>query len=536
MKIARRWWDQLDFFAPDVRRDYGRLLTQLERGFSAVAASPEGGEPAGWAGLTRRGSWERLVTSEWALAEVAPEEFVRRATQGELAYWQMAQEARQQARMVWVWVDVGPDQLGACRLVQLAMLFLLQHLCKRSGGQLCWGMIQSPQKGYDRLGAEEVKTYLRSRSLDPGRRPPEAPSGMQSWCLGSPAWLTQVPTSYQRVGLLQTSSQSVEVQYRQRRLTLQMPSPERALRLLRDPFSLPTEPATSSPGGGDGVLRFSQCGRKLMLIDDRKVVLVPLPSSPNEPAGKTRTFPLRHSGRVIAVCWQGSALNVAQENDGRWLVYRQNPPTVQSDGYVCFSAPDAFPGIIGACWPTGGGWQIGVGEQLWAINEADGVKRQFATRGGSLLGSRACLARRDEPQLVNAVGDPLFELPTLEFRRALVCSGFGSGVTRLGYEVALELDERSWLLIGKQGSAQVRCDGNVVGLVHHLRQRQPALLVQHAHHYVVQGADWSEVLDIGFLLAESVVHPDGLLAYRPQGGQIRCHSFVSQAHLWASPP
>jgi hypothetical protein len=535
VKLARRWWDQLDFLAPDVRRDYGRLLTQLERGFSLAAAAPQVGDPAGWAGLSRRGSWERLVTSEWALAELAPDEFVRRASQGELAYWQLAQESQKRGRMIWCWVDVGPDQLGACRIVQLALLFLFQHLCQASGGSLCWGMIQTPQKGYDQLGGEEVQHYLRSRSLDPGRRPPEPPQGMQSWCIGSPSWLTQVPTGYQRVGLHQVGSQTVDLHYRQRRVSLQMPPPERAIRLLRDPLSLALDPVPPSPEvETQGTLHFSRCGRKLLLIDDQRITLCPLPSSTQERPGKIRVFPLRRRGRVIAVCWQRGALFVAQETGSHWLVYRQNPSNVHHDGYVSFLAPERFCGHHGFCWPDQDGWRLLVNGHLWKTTGGE-LHPVFRTQGGNLLGSRACLAPQGRSVLVNEHGEVIYTLPSGPFREAYICRGYGRGVSSQDCCLALDRGGIGWLLIGKEGAAQVECAGKVVGVLPPLRHPGPSLLVQHAHHYVIQGPDWSEVLDIGFLLSESVLHPDGILAYRTQGGQVRCYSFVAQAHLWASP-
>ena len=45
-----------------------------------------GGEIDGYAGLARRGDFERLLLSEWLLADEMPDEFIRRATSNELAF------------------------------------------------------------------------------------------------------------------------------------------------------------------------------------------------------------------------------------------------------------------------------------------------------------------------------------------------------------------------------------------------------------------------------------------------------------------
>lgn len=536
MKISQRWWDELTFLAPDVRSDYGRLLNQLERGFTPIPARPDEGDPAGWAGLTRRGRWERLLTSDWALAEAAPEEFIRRAGEGELSYWQLAREARRQSREVLVWVDSGPDQLGACRLVQLALLFYLQHLCQVSGGRFYWGVIQAPQKLYDQLGRDEVQTYLRSRSLEAAQQPVEAVSAVQSWCIGCADWLSRVPASFARVALRQASAESVELEFRGRKLNLQLPPGERASRLLKDPFSWvkPGGPSESRVNSSGGVLRFSQCGRKLLVVEPERVLVIPLPSSPREPAGRTRVFHLRRQGTVMAVAWERNALYVAQESEGKWQVYRQNPAVAHYDGRVAVEAPDKFRGALGSCWPLlGDDWLLWVGEQLWKVTPG-GAERLFATRGGFCLGSRAALARLDEDRLVNPEGQKLYDLPQQHFRRVMLCNGYGFGVTQQDQAVAVDLDGQKWRLLWQRGSATVSVPGKVVGLVPHLRRQQPGLLIQNAHNYVIQGADWSEVVEIGFLIAETVVHPEGLIAYRTEGGQLRCYSVPAQSALWAS--
>ena len=153
-----------------------------------------------------------------------------------------------------------------------------------------------------------MKVYLRSRSLDPGRRPPD-PAGLNCWCIGSPGWLSQVQSGYQKVSLVQTGVESVQLTYGSRCLQLQLPSGERAARLMRDPFSQQRDPAISSGVAGGGQLTFSGCGRKLVLIEEGSISLIPMPSSVSEPPGKIRRYQLKRPGRVVAFSWERNSLH-----------------------------------------------------------------------------------------------------------------------------------------------------------------------------------------------------------------------------------
>jgi len=534
---TRRWWDDLDFFAADVRRDLGRLFLQLERAFSSLAVRPQRGEPAGWAGLTRRGSWDRLAHSEWALSEAAPEEFVRRAGEGELSFWETAQQADAHQDLLWCWLDVGPDQLGACRLVQLALMFYLQHLVLRGSGKFCWGCIQSPQRGYDALGLDEVKLYLRSRSVDPGRRPPE-PAGANSWCIGSPAWLTQVQPGYHKVSLVQTGLETVELSYGARRLHLQLPPGERAARLMRDPFSQQREPAVSSAGAGGGQLAFSGCGRKLVLINDQTISLIPMPSSVSEPPGKVRRYQLKRPGRVVAFSWERNSLHVCQNHQGQWSLYRLNPANLQQERLVQVAAENPF-ARLGCCWPAGRGYFMWLEGQLWEL--APGVREhKFDTLNDRIWGSRAVIADAAQRKLVTPDGAPLFDLPDLPIKQVYLCTGRGLGLQRTGQIVALHLGEEHYqILCGDKVNEGVKvidlaCNAKVVGVTYSSRYQQPALVVEHARRFRLVGKDFSEMVEVGSAIGEACLHFDGLLGYRTQGGQLRVYDTTSQTHLWAN--
>lgn len=532
---SRRWWEQLDFFAPDVLRDLGRLFLQLERAFSSVSSRPQRGEPAGWSGLARRGNWDRLVHSEWAVSEVSPEEFVRRAGEGELSFWETAQQAGAQQDLLWCWLDVGPDQLGACRLVQLALMFYLQRLVQQGSGKFCWGCIQTPQTGYDALGPDEVKAYLRARSLDPGRRPPEI-EGMNLWCIGSPAWLSQVPSVYHRVSLVHSDAETVQLIYGSRSLQLQLPPGERAARLLRDPFSQQRQPVTSSLQS-DGQLSFSGCGRKLVLVDEQSISLIPLPSSTSEPPGKVRRYPLKYPGRVVAYSWERNALHVCQEHQSEWFLYRLNPASLEQERLVRVPAEDSRG--LGCCWPAGRGYYLCLEGELWELG-VDYRERKFELLQQTVWSSRGLLADKLQQKLITADGAPLYGLPQGPAQSIFLCNGRALGLPLIHQMIALGYGNDSYQLVLNDRTSRtekrlvIKTSHPVLGITYVSRYQQPALVVQHSQHFQLLGADFSEMVEVGTPIAQACLHPDGLLGYRLENQQVRCYDTLSQSSLWAS--
>lgn len=116
-------------------RQLDQLVTRNDPGLGAH------GPLDGYAGLARRGVPDRMLISEWALAEAVPTEFLRRATAGELLYLDPAYQQDQLRGTVAVLVDCGPDQLGAGRLVQLAALIVLHRRAIARGADLVLGVI-----------------------------------------------------------------------------------------------------------------------------------------------------------------------------------------------------------------------------------------------------------------------------------------------------------------------------------------------------------------------------------------------------------
>ncbi len=80
MKTRLPWGKELAIFPPEVAACFGPWVSTLSHLFvSHTMHDKDAASPDGYSGVGKKGNYERLLLSEWALLEVAPEEFVRRA-------------------------------------------------------------------------------------------------------------------------------------------------------------------------------------------------------------------------------------------------------------------------------------------------------------------------------------------------------------------------------------------------------------------------------------------------------------------------
>ena len=124
--MLRPWADWLSLFPPDLAKTMGDLLlrlnpllTPLQRHAARVAI-----DPAGVGDIVTRGSYDRLLISEWAYADTVPDEFLRRAANGELLFAGPEPANSDEPLSSVALFDAGPFQLGEPRLVHLALFIL----------------------------------------------------------------------------------------------------------------------------------------------------------------------------------------------------------------------------------------------------------------------------------------------------------------------------------------------------------------------------------------------------------------------------
>ncbi len=160
----RRW---LEWLSPEQILAAGDLLQRLQAALGAFRGPQQRGEhePNGIDDLRRRGPYHRLLLSEWALADAAPDEFLRRASSGEHLFLSPRRETRKADARILAVFDTGPSQLGAPRLAQVALWILLARRAEEAGIEFRWGTTAEPGVLHAADSAHALKHFLAKRAL-----------------------------------------------------------------------------------------------------------------------------------------------------------------------------------------------------------------------------------------------------------------------------------------------------------------------------------------------------------------------------------
>jgi hypothetical protein len=247
----------------------------------ADAQSQPTGAPDGYDGVARKGSYERLLITEWLFADEAPEEFLRRAAEGEHLFSRVAVREPHHARRCLVLFDAGPSQLGAPRIAHLAAFIAFASRCEAARATLTWGVLQTPtttlREGFGKSEAEALLKARTSREATPadlsrwleglGHRADDV------WLVGGPELLSSpAAAKVQQVEvreLMEPGVRALEVKVRRgsrvrQTVKLELPAPAICASLLRAPFLVekpkPPTATTARPSHG---LVFSASGNRL---------------------------------------------------------------------------------------------------------------------------------------------------------------------------------------------------------------------------------------------------------------------------------
>lgn len=139
----RPWEAHLAGLAPPAATTLSTWLPRLAAllGTARRRSGPDEGDPDGYDGFVNRGPLDRLSIEDLALRELEVLEFLRRYASGEQRYHRLARRVPAAARRSLVLFDTGPEQLGAARLVHLALLVVLARRTQQDGGVLSWAVL-----------------------------------------------------------------------------------------------------------------------------------------------------------------------------------------------------------------------------------------------------------------------------------------------------------------------------------------------------------------------------------------------------------
>ena len=162
MKLPKEFatWNEILSLFPD---DIAQLLSNIAKQLSPLITSTSKDEllgnvePDGFAGLTTKANYERLLLTEWGLRDHFPDEFIRRAASNEHLFLELQRVEHKDNRQCYALFDCGPKQLGRPRLVQLVVLILLARRAAKAGVKFYWGVLQDSEHTiYDEISKEKV--------------------------------------------------------------------------------------------------------------------------------------------------------------------------------------------------------------------------------------------------------------------------------------------------------------------------------------------------------------------------------------------
>ena len=317
------WSGQLDLFPPELSLAVGPLVQRIAAAIDPLHLedAPGDDDPDGFDGLVNRGSYERLIASDWLLADEIPEEFERRATMREHLFLKTAKRNRAHGLGSIVLFDSGPEQLGSPRLAHLAILIVLIRRADRARANFAWGILQNPGRAFlHGSGKSELMELLRARTSanvsdsslnDWMERSLEISRPEEIWLVGGQR-LHQISPHHvvSRVkvedvlepGVRQVAVEIQRPKGRPRRVLLDLPGDGACARLLRDPYQIRVGVSRKlSPAATASGLLFAHGGRHLFTTTpDGTLISFPVPRAPFDAAGDAKQHALGNIGRIVA--------------------------------------------------------------------------------------------------------------------------------------------------------------------------------------------------------------------------------------------
>ena len=584
------WSAWLELFPREIIQSFGPMLQRLDRAVGPLRVQSEigKGEPDGFDGLARRGSYERLLLTEWLLADEMPDEFLRRAIMWEHAFYQVARREPAGSRLSAALFDAGPSQLGSPRLAHLAALIVLARRAEAAGAEFRWGVLQSRELPLLSASEDSMRRLLDARSLreadadDLAHWQERLSSGGRSddfWLVGGTRLERLLPE--RRVSrlfvtdALDTEERSVTATIQspgRPTLDITLPLPEEKFcgRLLRDPFGAGRSAPRRVAGRFAPISNFiwGQNGTKLIArCAANALVVYPVPNSPLAGAGRPKIYTAKSETSVILAAGRMHKALVALQ------VTAEGQLSLESIGGQTGSLPiGLYPGLpphllkslldlpekpLAACFSASAdkdGWVSvytalsngllaelrGKGRETGQTRIADRQVYAFApVKENSGLVS----ARREENRwrlegfASKRHSDHLNRPCSASSKLAFF--GCGGSLEHPDYGIpALQIDANQWLVITDEDDVHIEVDAaqEVVGVIGPRRYgNSPGLIVLEADRRSVRiiGKEWTLDLpranaDIAYVSAS---HADPYIACVTEAGEVVIYSLTHEADL-----
>jgi hypothetical protein len=372
------WREWLAWFSPDLAAEVGELVRRLHPLIGQFRSNRVDGEPQpdGLGNLHRRGPYQRLLASEWLIAEEIPDEFLRRAVAGEHLFLAPQPRAQQAEKLIIALFDTGPLQLGSPRLAQLALWILLARRAREAGGELRWGSLQATPVLHEADNATHLHEFLKARTYTPATldhltawREWLDESGLAAreiWLVGA-----DLPTSalekwgctHQVITKPSLEGNTLDVVITQggsvRQINLPLPEAKPATRLLKGQFQsdiLYQAPQHHPTPYNLAIVRpplISWQGKRVAvtMLKEQGAMVFPVPRQGSGQTGKPRRQQWSARARPLSMMFSGKKLGALLDVDNQlsfWQLPKLSPCPRPS--HEVFEAPPGLANFLPTVW------------------------------------------------------------------------------------------------------------------------------------------------------------------------------------------
>ncbi|MCU0238406.1 MAG: hypothetical protein MUC29_03115 [Pyrinomonadaceae bacterium] len=370
------WAKHLQIFPEEISLTLGNYVQKISPFISPIKLNDEesDGEPNGFDGVSRRGIYERLLLSEFALADSFSDEFIRRAVMGEHLFLNPAKISPSAKRVSVALFDAGAMQIGSPRIAHLAAFIILARRAEAANAMFLWGVLQNEKQLIISDDTESsIKILLESRvpnevcenDISAWREKlSEVDKFSDVWLIGSEN-LSQVADnkgfSYLFVDeVLDIDKSELELKIKsfsgvEKQVNLELPPPNFCTRLLRNPFEIPS-PISTKLGKIDGNVTnffFDATGTKLFAkLDSNTISSFSVHNLNSIQHIQPKYYKSVASMPYIAIGRLNKAVAVASKFDAKTIRfnfikygYKQTEGLYQSEN-LDFSFPDTEKGLL----------------------------------------------------------------------------------------------------------------------------------------------------------------------------------------------